>query len=104
MRRVVYTVDATDDLRSIRDYIVEKATDAAAAHGLLTALEETCARLGRSDAILGTARDEFGTGLRSTPRGRYVVYFRYVDEIVLIVHVLHGARDSRQVFETGDDR
>ncbi|MCP3055456.1 type II toxin-antitoxin system RelE/ParE family toxin [Aurantimonas marianensis] len=44
------------------------------------------------------ARDDISPGLRAAVHGRYLLFFRELDDEVRIVRVLHGARDQTQAF------
>jgi toxin ParE1/3/4 len=50
---------------------------------------------------LGRRRDhDLRPGLRSFPADNYVIFYRIVDdEVVLILHVLHGSRDVPALLE-----
>jgi len=49
--------------------------------------------------LSGRARSEVRPGLRSTPVGNYVIFYRPLDEGIEIVRVLHGARDIESSFD-----
>lgn len=51
---------------------------------------------------MGRLRDELTEGLRSFPVGRYVIFYRIVQDGVEIVRVLHGARDLDSIFRPGE--
>lgn len=54
--------------------------------------------------MLGTARTELLTDIRSTPFQNYIIFFRYVDEDVLeIVNVIEGRRDVAGHFGGNDN-
>lgn len=72
--RIVFTVQAELDLEEIGDYI------AAAPQAY-------------------AARPELGEGIRGCAHGRYLIVFQPASEEVLIVRVLHGARDLPALFE-----
>ena len=55
-------------------------------------------------AILGSARPEFGEGVRSTLHKGYVILFRYVDDAVEIVTVVNGRRDLSEISVDDDVR
>jgi toxin ParE1/3/4 len=38
-------------------------------------------------------RPEFGTGMRTIPIGRYIVFVRVAIPKVVVLRILHGARD-----------
>ena len=54
-----------------------------------------------SQPMMGRAREELESGLRSFPFGRYVVFYMPIDGGIDIVRVLHGARDIDAAF--GDE-
>jgi toxin ParE1/3/4 len=50
---------------------------------------------------MGRNRQELAPSLRSFPVGKYVIYYRSIEEGIQIIRVLHGARDIDEVFEEG---
>ena len=48
---------------------------------------------------LGRQREELSPRLRSFPVGRYVIFYRPVENGIEVVRVLHGARDLPPLFE-----
>ena len=48
---------------------------------------------------LGRLREELSPRLRSFPVGRYVIFYRPMENGVEIARVLHGARDLPPLFE-----
>jgi toxin ParE1/3/4 len=50
---------------------------------------------------LGPSREELAPGLRAHFHGNYVIYYTFTDTEVIIVHVVHGARDAIALF-SGD--
>jgi len=48
--------------------------------------------------MMGRARDELASGVRSFPFGRYVVFYAPLDDGIDIVRVLHGSRDIDAIF------
>ena len=49
--------------------------------------------------LIGRQREELSPNLRSFPVGRYVVFYRPMENGMEIVRVLHGARDFPPLFE-----
>jgi toxin ParE1/3/4 len=90
MSRVVFTAPAKHDLREIAAYI--RRDNAAAARRVVTRIREAC----KTTLVMfpegGTMRDDLYPGLRCFSVGSYVIYFREREPVV-IVRVLHGARD-----------
>jgi toxin ParE1/3/4 len=42
---------------------------------------------------LGRARDELAPGVRSWVVGDYLIYYRIEADVVIVLRILHGARD-----------
>ena len=55
-------------------------------------------RLLATQPMMGRARDELASGVRSFPFGRYVVFYAPLDDGIDIVRVLHGSRDIDAIF------
>ena len=47
---------------------------------------------------LGAAREQLAPGLRALPYRDYVIYYLAEPDALVIVRVLHGARDARAIF------
>ena len=94
MPRLRFTDHAERDLVEIGDFIGRDSAGNAAR--FVVRLEEHC-RLLASQPLAGRARDELSPGLRSLAYGRYVIFYRALEEGVEIVRVLHGARDLRRI-------
>jgi len=47
---------------------------------------------------MGSAREQLAAGLRALPYRDYVIYYLVDAGEVVIVRVLHGARDARATF------
>jgi toxin ParE1/3/4 len=50
--------------------------------------------------MMGRERNELVPGLRSFPIGRYMIFYEPLPDGVVIVRVLHGARDIDTQFES----
>jgi toxin ParE1/3/4 len=44
--------------------------------------------------LAAPAREQFAAGLRVTFHGGYAIYYRPLSDAVVIIRVLHGARDA----------
>lgn len=93
MARLRFAFHAERDLVEIGDFIARDSPPNAAR--FIAQLEEFC-RFLASRPLAGRVRDELSTGLRSFTYGRYVIFYRVIDDGVEIVRVLHGARDLRR--------
>jgi toxin ParE1/3/4 len=90
LAKVLKAVRAEQDLDDIWFYI---ATDnIGAADQLLDAFARHADQL-CTQPLMGRARPELAPGIRSSPLGRYVVFYRPVSAGIEIVRVLHSARD-----------
>ncbi|MGH8613069.1 MAG: type II toxin-antitoxin system RelE/ParE family toxin [Gammaproteobacteria bacterium] len=88
--QVIFTVQVEEDLEEIGDYIA--IDNPSRAVSFVGEIREHCAKIASSP--LGyTSRLDLGEGVRSCSHGRYVILFQSSDTEVLIVRVLHGARD-----------
>jgi len=52
---------------------------------------------------IGPARDHLAPGLRVHFFRDYAFYYRYTDTEVIIIRVLHGARDAHALLASEDD-
>ncbi|MBF0269900.1 MAG: type II toxin-antitoxin system RelE/ParE family toxin [Alphaproteobacteria bacterium] len=83
---------ARRDLFEIADYIDSDRPG----RGMAFAQEiETACKLWAGMPLAGRTRDEISPGLRSFPVGQYIVFYRPIDDGILIIRVLHGMRDLK---------
>ncbi|MGB0127213.1 MAG: type II toxin-antitoxin system RelE/ParE family toxin [Rhodocyclaceae bacterium] len=95
MTRVVLSVQAERDLEEIGDYIAGDSPQRALA--FISALRAHCDRIARAPFAY-PARPELADGVRTCTHGPYLIVFRPGDETVLIVRILHGARNLPALF------
>ena len=96
MSRHRFTPEASRDLDEIADFIAED--DAPAAARVVDAIEEKCRALAAMPGM-GRSREEFAPGLRSSPAGRYLIFFRPVADGIQVIRIIHGSRDLPRFFE-----
>ena len=98
MVRYGLSPQARADLLEIHDYVARDSPDRASE--LLDRIEGHCSQLA-TYPYMGVARPEFGPTHRLfvVPKSRYVIVYRPASEGVEILHVRHGARDIRRLFE-----
>ncbi len=97
MAAVTFSPKSRQDLLDIGDYIAKDSR--ANARRFVGKLMEQCKRIG--NAPLGYAgREDLAPGLRMAALGRYVVFFRVIDNSVRIERVLHGARNLHAILES----
>jgi len=97
-RRVRTTVHADADIRSITQWIARDSTLAAAKW--VDDLDREFAKIAEAPGI-GTDRSELRPKLRSVAFGNYLLFFKSSRESVIIVRVIHGARDYARLFDRG---
>lgn len=51
--------------------------------------------------LSGPAREAFSPGLRVTFHGPYAIYYRPLADAVVVIRVLHGARDAAALADRG---
>jgi toxin ParE1/3/4 len=94
--RLTFTPLAEQDLEAIADYI---ATDnPARALSFVRELRAQYQRITLNPPGY-RLRPELGDGIRSRAHDHYVIFFECDSDTVLIVRILHGARDLPAVFE-----
>lgn len=90
MAPVTFSPQARQDLIEIGDYIAYDSR--ANARRFVARLQDRCKRIG--DVPLSyPSREDLVPGLRMAPLGRYVIFFRVLDDAIRIERVLHGARN-----------
>lgn len=103
MRKLVFTNAAQRDLDAIALYVAEQSQDRSTAENLIEKLLYRCERLALLPGILGSARLDLRQDLRSVPESGFVIFFRYQEQCIEIVNILHGSRDIISWYDTGDD-
>lgn len=90
MKQVLRTPTAAADLLEIWTYIAKDSQKAA--DRILRRIDRDCTLLAEFPDI-GARREELAAGLRSFPRGNYVIFYRPVDVGIEVIRVPNGARD-----------
>jgi toxin ParE1/3/4 len=52
---------------------------------------------------MGRERDDLGPALRSVAHSSYVIIFRYLDDRIQVVRIVHGRRDLPAVMKQQDE-
>lgn len=102
-RRLNYADSARDDLGQIYAYIADRSDSDEIAQKFVDRIREHCSKLAAMPGTMGTHRPDLRADLRSTPHRGYVIFFRYLDDMLEIVSVLEGHRDVVAHFGRGDD-
>ncbi len=96
----LHLTDAAEtDLAEIWGYIATEAGETTATRYLdqLTKAIEVV----RHSPLIGTTRDQLGTGMRVTVHHPYAIYYQVTKRTLIVVRVLHGARDIAAIAEQG---
>lgn len=90
MPKLSFSPKSRQDLLDIGDYIAQDSR--ANARQFVAKLMVQCQRIGHAPMSY-VSRDDLVPGLRMATFGRYVIFFRVLDNDVRIERVLHGARN-----------
>lgn len=95
MARVLYTESAQSDLLEAWLYIAEESP--VAADRVLDTIELEADTLS-SRPLMGRARAELGTDVRTWPTSTpYILFYRADDRGIIVLRVLHHARDVQRI-------
>ena len=96
MSDLVFSPQAEQDLAEIWDFIAQDDIDAA--DRVCADIEQKCQAIAQAPGM-GRVRDELAPSLRSFPAGKYVIFYRLIENGIEIARILHGARDLKSAFE-----
>ncbi len=96
MNNLIFSPRAEQDLTEVWDFIAQDDIDAA--DRVRDDIEQKCQTLADNPGM-GRARDELALSLRSFPVGRYIIFYRPIEDGIEVARILHGARDLRSIFE-----
>jgi toxin ParE1/3/4 len=94
--RVIYSAAAQEDLVEIGGYIALDSERQA--ESFVASLQTKASQIAKAPRIY-RARDDLSPGLRSAAFGSYLLLFREVSAGIEILHIVHGARDLKRLFE-----
>ena len=94
MPALIFSPSARQDLIEIFDYIA--ADDPIAAGEWIDKIEEKCELIATTPK-LGERRPEFGTEVRSSLTGRYVIFYRQIQAGIEVLRVIAGDRDTQSL-------
>ena len=77
------------------------ADDAVAADRWLELVDQKC-RLLSTMPDMGRDRSDLAPNLRSLPVGDYIIFYRPADDGIIVIRVIHGARDIPEVFKKAE--
>jgi toxin ParE1/3/4 len=101
MKPTIVSPEAEQDLDEMERWLTEN-------WGPLAAASTIEAVLGRIAALAempfaGAPRPEFGQAVRLVTSGRYVIYYETSDDRLVILRILHGARDRETIMRKGSE-
>ncbi len=92
--KLVLSPRAAEDLEEIGDYIARDNPERALS--FVAEIEARCRKLlAAPEAFPG--RDDLLSGARMATYGRYLIFFRVLDDTVRVERVIHGARELRDL-------
>jgi len=97
MTKVIYAPAAQADLVEIGGYIAQDSERNA--EKFVAELRAKALRIAQMPRIY-KIRDEFATDIRSAAFGNHLILFRTIDSGIEVLHIIHGARDLKRLFET----
>jgi toxin ParE1/3/4 len=95
MAQVLLTIEAEESRIELWLHVAQDSSDAA--DRLLERIDEKC-RLYATQPEMGIPRPELGRQVRCFPVGNYVVIYRPLEDGILVLLVIHGARDIPAIF------
>jgi toxin ParE1/3/4 len=95
MSQVLLTPEAEESRIDIWGYVARENPDAA--DRLLERIDKKC-RLYATQPQMGSLRPDLGRHVRCFPVGNYVVIYRPIADGIVVLLVVHGARDIPAVF------
>lgn len=99
MARVIWTASSRENLRHIVEYIAADSPVYARSFGLR--LRRSVSRLGQFPESGRRVPEDRSEMYREVIVGNYRVVYRITNDSVVIVTVLHGARDAARFFREG---
>lgn len=96
MGRIVRTKRSDRDLFEISTYIAKD--NPRAADALIDSIGQKLRLLSELPSM-GHERPEFGKDLRSFREGNYLIFYRPLTDGIILLRVLHGARNLRKIFK-----
>lgn len=96
--RLRFSDQALDDFSSIGRYLKQASGSVRIADGFVEQLIVRCEDLAALPGTLGRDRSELRAAMRSIAFGNYVIFFRYIDDVLEVVTILEGHRDIDAFF------
>jgi len=96
-RRTTFLRGANRDISEIAEWVAEEARSRRVGEEFAARLRARCHYFAALPGTLGTSREDLGPDLRGVPWRGYLILFRYLDDRLQIVRILHGMRDLPNV-------
>jgi toxin ParE1/3/4 len=93
MRRYRLSRRADHSLQAIASYIGRQASDLSQGLAFVSRLRAKCEALAMLPGAIGRPREDIGPNVRGFVFGNYSILFRYGDETIDILDVVHVRRD-----------
>lgn len=94
MYEVLLSLEAEKDLVDIFEYsLIEFGVDKAESYTL--SFQDAFDLLGENP-VVGKKRDEIKSGLRSIVKEEHIIFYRIMNDQILIVRILHSSRDIKR--------
>tara|TARA_R110002111_G_scaffold164386_3_gene230578 strand:+ start:32276 stop:32590 length:315 start_codon:yes stop_codon:yes gene_type:complete len=97
MNQVLQTDQFRSAIKEIGKYIAQESGSRKIATDFLLRIGEKCQAYARQPEM-GELRSELGEEIRCFPVGSYVIFYRPIEKGILLVAIIHGARDIPAVF------
>lgn len=103
MKRFRYelTLDAQRDMAGIYNYYLDRGEEGTGRRIVRSLAEKI--RMLAAQGNSGVARDWILLGLRAFPFKGYCIYFRMMQDTMVILHIAHGRQDIRPEMFAGKD-
>jgi toxin ParE1/3/4 len=88
MRRLRLTTSAKRNLREIAQHLRLQGVSRLSVIKVVDTLGAQCRKLAQLPGDLGRPRPELAPGMRSFPFRGHVIFFRYSEEELIVIHVL----------------
>jgi plasmid stabilization system protein ParE len=89
--KVVLTRQAREEIVAIGDYIARDSPERARV--FVRELRARIMRLGRRPQLFPLVPRYAEAGIRRVPHGNYLIFYRIDEHYVVVIHIIHGARD-----------
>ena len=98
MPQLRYLAGAEHDFLNIFEFVFRQSGNPDLARDFVNRLERKCQELAESDFQLGRARPELRPDIRSYAYGNYIIFFRYIDDVLEVVYLMEGHRNFENYF------